>query len=396
MDLTIASFEVFKVAPRWVFLRVNTEDGIVGWGEPNLEGFSECVVETVSNLMKDSVIGERADRAAYIIAKLRRQKFYGTTSGPIICSAIAGIDQALMDINGKALKCPVHRLIGGAVRDRLKVYRWFGGDNNEPEDAAAEAARIIATSNFKQLKMNACGKMAFIAGESVLDAAEKRMAAVRAAVGPDIGIGLDFHGRVKVPTAKQLVSRLDKYKPLFFEEPVAESQNAYLDHVAASTPTPLATGERMYSLAQFRDLLERRSVHIIQPDCSHAGGISELVKIARMAEAYEVCLAPHCPLGPIALASCLHVDATCVNFAFQEMSLGIHYNSEGESAGEPLLGYLNNPEVFDVDVDGYVQLLSGPGLGVDINEAAVRNAAKRGHQWRDREWVLQDGTPTTW
>ena len=185
-----------------------------------------------------------------------------------------------------------------------------------------------------------------------------------------------------------------------FEEPVAESQNAYLASIAASTTTPIATGERMYTLAQFRDLLEQRSVHIIQPDCSHvAGGLSTMVKIARLAEAYEVAFAPHCPLGPIALASCMHVDATCINFAFQEMSLGIHYNSEGSKSAlsaEPLLGYLKNPSVFDVDKDGYVALISGAGLGVDVDEDAVRAASKIGHKWRDRAWTLEDGTPTTW
>ena len=248
--------------------------------------------------------------------------------------------------------------------------------------------------------MNACGAMGYVGDEGVIAAAEKRMEKVRAAVGPNIGIGLDFHGRVKVPTAKKLCARLDKFNPLFFEEPVAESQNAYLAHVAAATSTPLATGERMYTLAQFRDLLETRSVHLIQPDCSHvAGGISTMVKIARLAEAYDVAFAPHCPLGPIALASCMHVDATCVNFAFQEMSLGIHYNSEESSRAsskEPLLGYLKNPEIFDVDEDGYVALISGPGLGVEIDEEKVQAASKIGHKWRDREWTLEDGTPTTW
>lgn len=148
----------------------------------------------------------------------------------------------------------------------------------------------------------------------------------------------------------------------------------------------------MFTLAEFRDLLEKRCVGILQPDCSHVGGISALVKIAHLAEAYDVAMAPHCPLGPIALASCLQVDSSCVNFAFQESSLGIHYNVEG---GADLLDYVVNKEAFAVR-DGHIARLDGPGLGVEIDEAKVRAMAKVGHSWQDREWALPDGTPTTW
>lgn len=249
-------------------------------------------------------------------------------------------------------------------------------------------------SNYKQLKMNACPRMGYIDTEQAVEAAAERFAAVRAAVGKEIGIGLDFHGRVKLPMAKKLMAALAPHNPLFFEEVLVHGQNpALAKAISDRTDVPLATGERMFTIEEFRDLFETRAVNIIQPDCSHAGGISHMLTIARLAEAYEVSFAPHCPLGPIALAACLQVDACCVNFCFQETSLGIHYNEEG---GIDLLDYVSNPAVFDVDSDGYVTLPGGPGLGIEINEAAVRTAAAAGHTWRDREWRLADGTPTTW
>ena len=235
--------------------------------------------------------------------------------------------------------------------------------------------------------------MAYMDCDGGAAASVARMRAVRAAVGPDIGVGLDFHGRVKLPVAKRLMAALSEFDPLFYEEPICSDQNPALAQLAAATNVPLATGERMFTVAQYRDLLEQRSVNIIQPDCSHAGGISSLLSIARMAEAYEVALAPHCPLGPIALASCMQVDSCCMNFVFQETSMGIHYNVEGQM---DLLDYLKNPQIFDVDQEGYVALLTGPGLGIEIDEEKVRAAAVNGHGWADREWTLADGCPTTW
>eukprot|EP00051_Salpingoeca_urceolata_P015933 m.208811 g.208811 ORF g.208811 m.208811 type:complete len:396 (-) comp18541_c0_seq7:37-1224(-) len=386
----IASFELFKVAPRWLLLRVETKNGIIGWGEPNIEGFSDTVATAVMELM-NGLIGEDPARIQYIWQKCYRQKFY--SGGPILMSAIAGIDQALWDVAGKTLGVPVHRLLGGAVRDRLLVYRWCGGDNNTPEEAAAEAKRVVETTSYKNLKMNACPRMGYVDTSAAVRQAAARMHAVREAVGPDIGIGLDFHGRVKLPTCKALMAALAPYDPLFFEEPVCVGQNSAMAQVAAATTVPIATGERMFTVEQFRDLFEARAVNIVQPDCSHAGGISQMLSISRMAEAYEVAFAPHCPLGPVALASCLQVDACSINFAFQETSMGIHYNVEGST---DLLDYVINKEDFAVDGEGYMPVLCKPGLGVEIDEAKVRTAAQAGHGWKDREWVLDDGAPTTW
>ncbi|KAH8069218.1 mandelate racemase/muconate lactonizing enzyme [Aureococcus anophagefferens] len=350
----VASYELFKVPPRWLFLRVETKRGVVGWGEPNVEGFSDTVRTAVEELMR-SVVGQDPSRIQYIWQKLFRQKFYG--GGPILMSAMAGIDQALWDIAGKTLGAPVSRLLGGAVRDRLKVYRWCGGDENSPEESAAEATRVLATSNYKQLKMNACSRMEYVDTEGVA-AAAARFKAVREAVGPGVGVGL-ISTAAKLPMAKKLMEA-SRPTTLFFEEVLVRGQNPALHAtVAHHTSVPLATGERMYTVEEFRDLLETRAVNILQPDCSHAGGISSLHTIARMAEAYEVSFAPHCPLGPIALAACLQVDATAVNFCFQETSLGIHYNGEG---GMDLLDYVANKKAFDVDAEA-TSRRSRAGLG---------------------------------
>ena len=195
----VKRYELFKVPPRWLFLRIETEKGIVGWGEPNLEGFSDTIAAAVREMM-DSVVGEDPSRIQYIWQKIYRQKFYATVGGPVLMSALAGIDQALWDIAGKTLGIPISRMLGGTVRERLLVYRWCGGDDNTPAEAAAEALKVVTSSKYKQLKMNACPRMGYIDTDGAVAAAAARMKAVREAVGPDIGVGLDFHGRCKLPT----------------------------------------------------------------------------------------------------------------------------------------------------------------------------------------------------
>lgn len=387
----VARFELFNVPPRWVFLRLETEQGVVGWGEPSLEGMSGAAAATTAELMEE-VIGEDPSRIQAIWQKLSKCKFYGG-AGPIFMSALAGIDQALWDIKGRTLGVPVHQLLGGAVRDRLAVYRWCGGDNNRPEEAAEEAASVIRESNFRNLKMNACAPMPYVDTVGAVKGAEARMAAVRDAVGPDIGIALDFHGRCKLPMVKRLMEALAPYEPLFFEEPVTPGFNKNLPAIRAATSVPIATGERMYTAGEFLSLLSAGGADIIQPDLSHAGGISHVFDIARIAEHHDVAIAPHCPLGPIALASCLQIDFCAINAVFQECSLGIHYNQEG---GVDILHYLENPKVFEVDSEGFVSLPAGAGLGVEVDEAAVREAAKSGSNWKDRFWQLADGAATKW
>jgi galactonate dehydratase len=206
----------------------------------------------------------------------------------------------------------------------------------------------------------------------------------------DLDVGIDFHGRLHKPMAKVLAKQLEQFRPMFIEEPVLPENNEALKEIAQHTTIPIATGERMYSRWDFKKLFEDGIVDIIQPDLSHAGGITECKKILSMAEAYDVAAAPHCPLGPIALAACLQVDATCHNVFIQEQSLGIHYNK-----GNDILDYLEDKSVFDYE-KGYVNLPTAPGLGITINEEHVKKMAKEGHNWKNPLWRHTDGSVAEW
>jgi galactonate dehydratase len=302
-------------------------------------------------------------------------------------SAIAGIDQALWDIKGKFFNAPIYQLLGGVCRDRMRVYSWIGGDR--PAEVG-EAAKQAVARGFTALKMNGTEELQYVDSYEKIDQAVARIAAVREAVGPSVGIGIDFHGRVHKPMAKILAKELEAFRPMFIEEPVLTENNEALVEIARSTNIPIATGERMFSRWDFKKILESGYVDIIQPDLSHAGGITECKKIASMAEAYDVALAPHCPLGPIALAACLQVDATAHNAFIQEQSLGIHYNKSND-----LLDYLTNPNVFQYE-NGFVNIPDGPGLGIEINEEQVRRLAIEGHNWRNPVWRHADGSIAEW
>ncbi|MBO0994447.1 galactonate dehydratase [Bacillus sp. SD088] len=382
--MKITGFECFIVPPRWNFLKIETDEGIVGWGEPVVEGRAHSVKAAVEELMT-YLIGKDPLRIEDHWNMLYRSGFY--RGGPILMSALAGIDQALWDIKGKYLHSPIYQLMGGACRDSIRVYSWIGGDR--PSDVG-EAAKKAVEVGFTAVKMNGTEELQYIDSYKKVDEAVERIAAIREAVGSDIGIGVDFHGRVHKPMAKALVKELEPYRPMFIEEPVLPENNEALKEIANHTHIPIATGERMFSRWDFKPILEEGYVDIIQPDLSHAGGITEVKKIASMAEAYDVALAPHCPLGPIALAACLQVDATSHNAFIQEQSLGIHYNK-----GNDILDYIKDRTVFDYK-DGYVKIPDGPGLGIEIDEDYVRERAKLGHDWKNPIWRHKDGSIAEW
>lgn len=382
--MKITDFKLYQIEPRWLFLKIETDEGVSGWGEPIIEGRAHTVGAGVTELM-DYLIGKDPRNIEDHFQVLYRGGFY--RGGPIMMSAISGIEQALWDIKGKYYNMPVYEMLGGAVRDSIQVYSWIGGDR--PQDVGT-AAKEKADAGFSAIKMNGTEEMNYIDSYSKIDAAVSRVAAIREAVGNDFGIGIDFHGRVHKAMAKILVKELEPYRPMFIEEPVlTENLEAFQD-VANHTTTPIATGERNYTRWGFKQMLTDGVVDIIQPDLSHAGGILEAKKIASMAETFDVAVAPHAPLGPINLAASLQLDACTPNCIIQEQSLGIHYNQ-----GSDLLDYLVNPKVFEYE-NGSVKIPKGVGLGVEIDEERVIEAAKKGHQWKNPIWRNFDGTVAEW
>jgi len=382
--MKITRLTTFLVPPRWLFVRIDTDAGISGWGEPVVEGRAHTVAAAVEEL-SDYLVGKDPRHIEDHWNVMYRGGFY--RGGPILMSAIAGIDQALWDIKGKHLGVPVHALLGGPVRDRIRVYSWIGGDR--PSDTA-KAAKDAVARGFTAVKMNATEEMHFVDTHAKVERVLENVQAVRDAVGPDIGLGLDFHGRVHKPMAKVLMRELAPFKLMFIEEPVLSDHLECIPELATISPAPIALGERLYSRYDFKRVFATGGVDIIQPDPSHAGGITETHKIAMMAEAYDVALALHCPLGPIALAANLQLDAICHNAFIQEQSLGIHYNATND-----LLDYVTDRNVFSYE-NGYVTMPGGPGLGIEVNEAYVAERAAVGHRWRNPIWRHSDGSVAEW
>jgi galactonate dehydratase len=383
--MKITRLTTYHAAPRWLFLKVETDEGVVGWGEPVVEGRARAVEAAVHEL-GDYLIGQDPARINDLWQLLYRGGFY--RGGAVFMSAIAGIDQALWDIKGKALGVPVYQLLGGLVRDRMKTYRWVGGDR--PAELV-EQIRGYRELGFDTFKFNGTEELRLVDSPRAIDAALAKVAAVREAFGDSVDFGIDFHGRVGAPMARVLLRELEPYKPLFVEEPVLPEQAEHYPRLAAATPIPLAAGERMYSRFEFKQVLHAGGLSILQPDLSHAGGISECVKIAAMAEAYDVALAPHCPLGPVALAACLQVDFVAHNAMLQEQSIGIHYNQ-----GADLLDYVINRDDFACDEGGHIRALPLPGLGVEIDEERLRHAHANPPDWRNPLWRHADGSVAEW
>lgn len=381
--MKIARIETFLVPPRWLFVRIETDDGVVGWGEPVVEGSAE-IVRTAVAQHSEYLLGRDASRIEDHWQVMTRGGFY--RGGPIESSAIAGIDQALWDIAGTALGVPVHVLLGGAVRDRIRIYGWVGGD--EPSELRDNIQAQISTG-LTAVKMNGSGRMGPLGSVSDVAGVVERAALAREVLGPDRDVAIDFHGRMTVANSRRILPLLEAFAPLFVEEPVVPDKSHLLRGVVESTTIPIATGERLYSRTEFLAPLQA-GVAVVQPDASHAGGISEVRRIAALAEMFDAQLAPHCPLGPIALASSLQVGFATPNLLIQEQSIGIHYN-----AGSDVLDYLLDASVFDF-ASGYVERSDAPGLGITIDERAVRAADAIGHRWRSPVWRHSDGSFAEW
>lgn len=380
---TIARVETFLVAPRWLFVRIETSGGLVGWGEASCEGRSETVRTAVGQL-SEWLIGKDPFRIEDHWQVLTKGSFY--RFGIILSSAVAGIDQALWDLLGKSLGVPVHVLLGGPVRDRVRVYAWVGGD--EPGEVADHVAAQV-DAGMTAVKMNASGRMSPIATRAELAAVERRVAAAREVLGDDRDVAIDLHGRFTLADARRIAPVLEPYHPFFIEEPLVPENSHLIRQVVESTTVPISTGERLYNRQEFLPVLQA-GVSVVQPDLSHAGGISEVRRIAALAETFDALLAPHCPLGPLALAASLQVGFASPNHLIQEQSVGIHYNETAE-----VLDYVADIRPLTY-VDGYVERLTGPGLGIEIDEVAVREADRVGHAWRNPVWRHANGSFAEW
>jgi len=373
--MRITKLETFLVKPRWLFLKIHTDEGLIGLGEPILEGRALTVAQAVAEL-EPYLVGQDPTRVMHHWQAMYKHAFY--RGGPILTSALSGVEHALWDLAGKAVGLPVYKLLGGPTRDRIRMYSHAGGKT--PEEAAASVRAAVARG-FNALKTGIAGgrPARIVESPAFVEHAVEQFAAMRAAAGKEVDIAIDFHGAISPQTSALLIKALEPYQPMFIEEPVQCQNVDVLADLARKTHLPIATGERLFTKWGFREVLEKRAAMILQPDIAHVGGIMEGRIIAGMAEAYYAAIAPHCPLGPIALAACIQLDASIPNFLAQEhSSLGV--------------GYLKNP--FQVK-DGFVSLPTGPGLGIELDEEAM--ADKVGHDWRNPQtFHPDDGSAIDW
>lgn len=366
----ITKLETLLIKPRWLFLKIHTDAGITGLGEPLLEGRA-LTVKTAIQEVEPYLLGKDPRHVVHHWQAIYRHAFY--RGGPILTSALSGIDQALWDIKGKLLNVPVYELLGGPTRDRVRIY----GRASTPDDIKkrkAEGYTVIKTGLAHQHPANIVENPKFI--KHAVDS----FAALRDAAGPDMDIGIDFHGNISPQTAKIVIKELERFQPMFIEEPCQAQNVDTMAEIAHGTHLPIATGERIFTKWGFRELLEKKAASILQPDLCHAGGITEGKIIAGMAEAYYVPIAPHNPMGPISLASGLHLAASVPNFLVQEQV----------SLGE---GYLKKP--FKLQKDGTVMVPEGPGLGIELDDDLIRD--KIGHDWKNPEsYNALDGSVVDW
>ena len=374
---------MYEIRPRWIFARISTDEGIEGWGEM-ISGTKTATVVAGAKELAERIIGRDPFEIERIWQELHRSFFRG---GPINGTIISGFEMALWDIKGKALDVPVYELLGGAARDRIKVYSWIGGDR--PSDVA-EGALDRKEKGFTAVKMNATDELHYVDSYEKIKAVVDRVESIREACGDDFGIGVDFHGRVHKPMAKVLAKALEPYNLMFIEEPVLPENWESFGQISSHVSTPIATGERLYSRWEFKRLFQQGVVDIIQPDVAMCGGILETRKICAMAECYDMAAAPHAPYGPIALAATLQVDACTPNVFIQEQSLGIHYNQ-----GFDLLDFIKNKDIFEYR-NGYVDLPKLPGLGLEMDIDKIEEIAAYGLKWTNPSWKNYDGTIAEW
>lgn len=385
----ITKIACFTVPPRWIFVSVTTDDGRTGWGEAIVPKRKEAVTGAVADLAR-GMIGQEAGRIEDHAQRMRKGAFF--RRGPVLGAAAAGIEIALWDLKGQRAGMPVHDLLGGAVRDRLRSYCWIGGDS--PDDVVNHAKARIA-AGFDAVKMNATASVPVLGGHGAIDGLVSRMGSLRDAFGFDLDIALDLHGRIPRSVLKQLIPEIEPFRPMWIEEPFLPEADDTADMLARLCPhIPVATGERLLDRWDFKRLLDRGGVDIVQPDISITG-LAELERIARLAEIYDVAVAPHCPNGPVSLAASLQIGFCCANVAIQEQSLGLHYNQGYDDLpAADLLDYLADIGPLTTQ-NGRFARLTGEGLGISLNAGRIASAHC---DWvmPDADWRHPDGSFAEW
>lgn len=386
--MKITQFEILKVPPSWVWLRVHTDAGITGLGEPFLENHPESVIAEVRRL-EPFLIGQDPRRIEALWETMYNAGL-GYKGGPVTMSALSGIDMALWDIAGKAANQPVHQMLGGACRDRIKMYRATGPAQphcvepgqpyragyaaqqkpkrrSDDPQAWAECAQVLVQEwGFRALKVH-FGPGEGLEATTKVDQWAEIFAAIKAAAGPDVDVAVDIHNP-HPRIAMQLIAALEPHRPLFIEEPMPVERVDVLAQIAQTTRAPIAAGERWMGKWIFFDALRSGSLAVVQPDLAHAGGITECKKIAAIAEAAYAKVALHAPLSPLALAASIALDACLPNFLVQEHNEVNDWRENGKTyIGK---GYLKTP--FVLDDDGCVAVAQGPGLGVELDEAGMQ------------------------
>ena len=384
--MRITKFETFFVKPRWLILKVRTDNDIIGVGEPILECRAHACAAAVQEIGQN-IIGENPLEIERLWQRMYRSGFY--RGGPITMSAISGIEMALWDIKGKALGVPAYDLMGGKVREKIRMYTHVkaiaikGG--NTVDEMCKLAKKRLSEWGMTALKYSIIAPINPIIGKAEMKPHIERFAAVRETIGDDVDLAIDFHGRVTPANAPRLIDALEPYHPLFIEEPVLPDNVDEMVDISRRTSVPIAAGERLFGRWGYRELIEKQAVRVLQPDLCHVGGIFEARKIAAMGEVYHMYVAPHNPLGPISLAACLQLDACIPNFLVQEFP-GI---PEGWDLGKELL-----KEPFEIK-NGYIDVPTKPGLGVEINDDALEALADDG--WRKNQYVTyDDGSQADW
>ena len=339
----------------WGFVQVETDAGISGIGEVTLE-MKEQAAEAAVLELKDYLLGKDPREIERHVHLMYRDSYWRV--GPVLMSAISGVEMALWDISAKELNVPVYRLLGGKCNDRVKAYAnaWFAGASTPA--GFAQKAKEAAARGFLALKWDPFGKAYGSMSIKELDDALAVVGAVRDAVGNTVDLLIEGHGRFNVPTACTIARELEPFRPLFFEEPVPPDNLDALADVRRKSPISISAGERLYHRTQFRELFEKRAADIIQPDVSHAGGLAELKKIAAMAEAYHLPFAPHNPSGPVAMAATLQLAACTPNF----------YLLETMATDIPWRADLTTEHL--VFRDGYFEIPERPGLGLELKPEA--------------------------